>query len=105
MLGICITTKTKLHMLKYQAFQQNIKKEIQESREFFRTLVEFTNGIHWEMDLVTKKFTYVSPQIEKILGFKPEKWDTFEAWSSTIHPDDYEYAVDYCNNETKLWSK
>ena len=28
MLGICITTKTKLHMLKYQAFQQNIKKEI-----------------------------------------------------------------------------
>jgi PAS domain S-box-containing protein len=69
--------------------------------QMFQALVELTDAIHWEMDLASGKFTYVSPQIESILGYPPGKWDTFEAWADTVHPDDRVYAVKYCQDKTK----
>jgi len=83
-----------------QKRQLEVEQALRESRESFKVLVEFTNAIHWELDFLTKKFTYISPQIRQILGYSPERWATFELWAETIHPDDREYAVNYCMTET-----
>jgi PAS domain S-box-containing protein len=73
---------------------------LRQSRETFRALVEFTDSIHWEFDIASNGFTYVSPQIEKILGFPPDSWDTLESWAESLHPDDREWAVSYCHAKT-----
>ncbi len=83
-----------------QKRQLETEQALRESRETFKTLVEFTNAIHWELDLATNKFTYVSPQIEEMLGYPPERWASFELWAETVHPEDREYAVNYCSTET-----
>ncbi|MCK4910120.1 MAG: PAS domain S-box protein [Thermodesulfovibrionales bacterium] len=83
-----------------QKRQLEVEQALRESRETFKTLVEFTSAIHWELDLATNKFTYISPQIESILGYTPDRWATFELWAETVHPDDREYAVNYCTTET-----
>jgi PAS domain S-box-containing protein len=84
-----------------QKRQLEVEQALRESKEFFKTLVEFTSGIHWELELTTNKFTYISPQIEEILGFSSERWESLEKWADTLHPDDREYAVTYCLTETQ----
>ncbi|OPX64127.1 MULTISPECIES: PAS domain S-box protein [unclassified Methanoregula] len=43
---------------------------LRESEEKFRTLVETTSDFIWEVD-TTGKYTYVSPQVSRILGYEP----------------------------------
>jgi len=52
----------------------------------------------WEGDASTFRFTYVSPNVERVLGHAPERWLTEPTfWADVvIHPDDREDAVAYC---------
>lgn len=59
------------------------------------------NGILWEADAETFDFTYVSPQVEEILGYTPEQWHQSPSfWKDHIHPDDREEAVKFCHRKT-----
>jgi PAS domain S-box-containing protein len=46
---------------------------LKESEEKFRNLVETTNDVIWETNM-KGLFTYTSPQIENILGYKPNEF-------------------------------
>jgi PAS domain S-box-containing protein len=48
------------------------QEALQESEERFRNLVETTNDLVWEVN-EQSIFTYVSPQTERILGYKPDE--------------------------------
>jgi PAS domain S-box-containing protein len=55
--------------------QQALKKEkkaLQKSEAKFRNLVETSNDWIWEID-AQARFTYVSPQVETILGYHPDE--------------------------------
>ena len=43
---------------------------LKESQQKYRTLVETTNDFIWEMD-ASGRYTYCSPQMDKLWGFKP----------------------------------
>ena len=61
----------------------------------FRALVEDLPAITYIADFVGA-FTlrYVSPQIEQVLGYRPEDWLTDEAaWVSALHPEDRDRVV------------
>jgi PAS domain S-box-containing protein len=52
------------------------------SLERYRTLVETTNAVPWEIDAVTTAWRYLSPQVERIFGYnadlllsRPFSWD------------------------------
>lgn len=62
----------------------------------YRTLLESTKAIPWKIDWATKKFAYIGPQIEALLGWRPESWMTVEDWAARMHPDDREYVVNFC---------
>src|SRR5690606_14627621 len=50
------------------------------SREHLSSLISSVDGIVWEADPETFRFTYVNPRAETILGYPPSEWigsDTF----------------------------
>lgn len=48
------------------------EKALAASEEKFRNLVETTSDIIWETD-ANSRYTYVSPQVKKVLGYSPEE--------------------------------
>ncbi len=74
---------------------------IKSSEEKYRQLVEDTNVLSWETDIEATRFTYVSPQAEKITGFKPEQWYQSDFWLQHIHPDDKDRITRYYQENIK----
>lgn len=66
------------------------------SEEQYKDLVDTTPGIVWEADAITFNFTFVSKQAEDLLGYSVEEWKTPGFWADHIHPEDKNYAVNYC---------
>ncbi len=62
----------------------------------YKTLLESTKAIPWKIDWATLKFSYIGPQIEKLLGWTPESWVSVEDWAARMHPDDREWVVNFC---------
>jgi diguanylate cyclase (GGDEF)-like protein/PAS domain S-box-containing protein len=62
----------------------------------YKTLLESTKAIPWQIDWSTKRFTYVGPQIESLLGWLPSSWVSVEDWAQRMHPDDRESIVNFC---------
>ncbi|HWQ15669.1 MAG TPA: response regulator [Roseiflexaceae bacterium] len=72
-----------------------------ESEQRYRDLVQGLDAIVWEADPATFRFSFVSRQAERILGYPPEQWlATPDFWVRHIHPDDREEAVAFCQLAT-----
>lgn len=63
---------------------------------FYQTLLETTNAIPWQIDWKTKAFSYIGPQIEPLLGWPRDSWQTAQDWIDRMHPDDREKNLNMC---------
>ncbi len=65
--------------------------------EHIQDLLESIDAIVWEFDADTFTTTYVSPQIERILGYSLEeaKADP-ELWLKAVHPDELDEVIALC---------
>ena len=75
-------------------------KKDRETQARYRSLVESTAAIAWELDLATWCFTYVGPQVEDLLGYPAEQWYEKEFWAKHIHPEDCDEALNFCRTAT-----
>ncbi len=70
----------------------------------YRTLVEKVPAISYAVDISDSPHTtYISPQVECLLGYTPEEWlRDPDFWHACIHPDDQDRVRDevWRNNET-----
>lgn len=62
----------------------------------YQTLVESTLAIPFKIDWASKKYAYVGPQIEALLGWSQDSWQTVNDWAARIHPDEREQTVARC---------
>jgi PAS domain S-box-containing protein len=66
-------------------------------KQKLETLVNSIDGIVWEFEAATFRFTFVSRQSERLLGYPPEQWmETPNFWREKLHPDDkwaYDHSV------------
>lgn len=62
--------------------------ELAASREQYRSLIETTQAIPWELDVASGLMTYVGPRIEAMLGYPPERFAEAGFFASLVHPDD-----------------
>lgn len=74
--------------------------ELHESTEHYRSLVESSYAIPWEVDIASFCFTYTGPQARDILGYEPEEWYQPNFWTDHMHPEDKDDALAYCQIET-----
>lgn len=75
---------------------QQAETALQQVEQRYQTLVGFLNGIVWEADSESLQFTFVSPQVEAILGYPPEAWLQPNFWVEHLHPDDRARTLEAC---------
>lgn len=73
---------------------------IEPDSQVYRTLLESTRAIPWQIDWATATFAYIGPQIEALLGWAPSSWVGIDDWSSRMHPDDRERVVNFCVSQS-----
>lgn len=76
--------------------QRLSEESVRRSQENFQTLVNSIEGVVWEFDLRTSRFTFVSQQAERMLGYPVEAWfneTTF--WEDHVHGADRETAMTF----------
>jgi len=62
---------------------------IKKSEQMFRMLVESIDDIFWLFDVSARKLKYMSPQRERMLGFKPDDmFDNYVSFIENAHPAD-----------------
>ncbi|MDI1481338.1 ATP-binding protein [Polyangium sp. y55x31] len=64
-------------------------------------IIDNIDGIVWEVDADTFRFSYVSAHAEQILGYPAARWiedPTF--WMDHIHPDDLHWCMALCKDAT-----
>ncbi|MDZ7735232.1 MAG: EAL domain-containing protein [Gammaproteobacteria bacterium] len=67
----------------------------------YAALINSIEGIVWEADASTFQFTFVSAQVEHILGYSVSTWlSEHNFWENHIHPDDREWVVRSCLEAT-----
>ncbi len=71
--------------------RKEAEERLREAEERYRTLVEQIPAVTY-IDPVDAPDTslYTSPQIERMLGYTPEEWQTKKLWPECLHPDDRE---------------
>ncbi|MBI3448603.1 MAG: PAS domain-containing protein [Acidobacteria bacterium] len=81
---------------------RRVETELRSARRRYETLVDTVEGIVWEADVDTWRFTFVSEFAERLLGYPRAEWYRDPSfWTAHIHPDDRERAVAFCIEATR----
>ncbi len=66
-----------------------VKQELLERSESrYREMVETTENIAWEYDVLNQEPTYIAPQLTYKIGWSLEEWSNLEFRMKKIHPED-----------------
>lgn len=78
----------------YELYSDREKSNSEQSAAHrLRLLLDVAQIIPWEADAETFRFTYVGDQAEHVLGYATADWYTPNFWSSHLHADDREPAI------------
>ena len=70
------------------------------SQQKLEALVNSINGIVWECAPDTFRFTFVSRQVEHLLGYQADEWlANPQFWKEKLHPEDAASAIDTRSNK------
>ncbi len=75
--------------------------ELRRLQDSYFNLINSVDGIVWEAHPKTFKFSFVSQQAERLLGYPLENWLTQPSfWADHIYEEDRKWAVEYCAKST-----
>jgi PAS domain S-box-containing protein len=80
---------------------QPTEKALQQARQQHQDLIDSIEGIVWEADARTLRFTFVSHWAEQLLGYPASHWvEEPGFWAEHLHPEDRDWAVEFCRTAT-----
>jgi PAS domain S-box-containing protein len=70
------------------------EEQQRETQRRFQALVERLPAVTYVEDAETRRYRYLSPQIEELSGYPVERWiDDPDLWTKALHPDDRERVL------------
>lgn len=82
------------------AFQRCQVAEAERARREAEALLNDVDAILWEADPVSIRFTFVSRQAERLLGYPLAQWLEPGFWVRILHPEDCERMISFCQRAT-----
>jgi PAS domain S-box-containing protein len=82
------------------AFRQRQAADAELARREAEALLNDVDAILWEADPATFRFTFISQQAERLLGYPLARWLEPGFWMRILHPDDRERMVAFCQRAT-----
>ena len=77
--------------------RKRAEEEIRLARVKFESLVNSIHGIVWEADPATFQMTFISDQVETMLGFPARRWlEEPQFWENSLHPEDRIATIEAC---------
>src|SRR4051794_6655739 len=84
-----------LEMTEDIAARKQTEMALRQSREQYYALLQSIDGIVWELDCETWRFTFVSNQAERLLGYPVARWlDEPSFWTDHLHVEDRAQTVE-----------
>lgn len=81
--------------------RKRAEEALRESQKQYEALVNSVDGIVWELDLESFRFSFVSKSAERILGYPLSMWlDEPHFWEDRLHLDDRAWAVNFSADAT-----
>jgi len=74
--------------------RRQAEDRLRETEARYRNLVERIPTITYMEEIDSSHLLYVSPQIERILGYSPEEYTHPELWRERVHPDDLDRVLE-----------
>ncbi len=87
--------------MKFGPQKSGVNKQTQVDEISHQRLLEATKVIPWEADAQTWVFTYVGSRAKTLLGYPPEQWYEKDFWASHLHPEDRDFAINFCETSCK----
>jgi PAS domain S-box-containing protein len=82
--------------------RERAAEALRQSQKQYQDLINSIDGMVWEADAETFRFTFVSEQAEQILGYPRGRWtEEADFWTNHIHPEDREWAIRFCAKATE----
>ncbi len=79
--------------------QKHLELRLREQQNQYRMLVESSNAILFSADPETLRFSFVSQEAEKLLGYPVSAWsEEADFWVNHLHPDDRRWASEFCTS-------
>jgi PAS domain S-box-containing protein len=64
--------------------------EVREDKTFLEQLIAASPSVIWRADAHDMRVTYVSPNVERVLGYAPSELLGTRGWTALVPPEDYE---------------
>ncbi len=78
----------------------SVREEVKHTDARLTQLLETTKVVAWEGDIEPHRFTYVSEQAVKMLGYPTSMWYEPNFFASHIHPDDRQRVLNTYQKQT-----
>lgn len=79
-----------------------LQEDVRHTRQRLSQLLETTKVIAWEGQVEGQRFTYVSEQAVRMLGYPAKEWYTPDFLASHIHPDDQPRVMNAYAQQTRI---
>jgi PAS domain S-box-containing protein len=74
----------------------------QQQREQLETLINTVDGIVWEAEPSPLRFTFVSEQAKRLLGYPLTAWRELGFWESLLDPEQAQSVIAECQTQAQL---
>ena len=78
-----------VHVMTDITERKNWEDALRDSEQRFRVIAENTGDVIWRLDTATRRFTYISPSVQRLRGFTPEE-AMGQDITSALTPESYE---------------
>ncbi len=76
------------------------EQEKNKTEAFYRSLIEHTHIVAWEYLPNTRRFSYVSPQAERLTGHSLEQWTSESFLENNLYQEDFTKVIAFCSRLT-----
>lgn len=77
------------------------EKRLKRHQALYKSLLESTKAVAYEINLISNHFTYISPRIADLTGYAHEQWTDIDFRISIVHPEDKDECIRICRDEVK----